>query len=217
MRKSLPLVVLFAAAALVPVACGKTPAVPGVSLDAGFSFGGLDGGAPVATGDAAPGDAAPMASGSAAPSGAPAGSDAGPAASASALLGAGLDAVIDLAMAGDATKDAPGMTAEGQPGRSTLAEGGHFNLIVTLQPGRCYTIIAMSAPAQITELGISLFALPLNFEAGRSGATDKNPAVLGKGKSPTCPISPIALPYKIDVVAKKGAGRMSVQLFSRSK
>jgi hypothetical protein len=189
-----------------------------VSLDAGFAFGGPDGGA------LAPADGGPMGSASAPPSAsgvastAPSGSaSAAPSASASALVGAGLDAVIDLAMAGDATKDAPGMTAEGQPGRATLAEGGHFNMIVTLQPGRCYTIIAMSAPLQITELGVSLFALPLNIEAGRSAATDKNPAVLGKGKGATCPISPIAIPYKIDVVAKKGAGRMSVQLFSKSK
>jgi hypothetical protein len=218
MRKSLPLVVLFATAALVPVACGKAPAVPSVTLDAGFASDGSDGGA-LATADG--GDAAaPVGSASAAPSGsasAAASAAASASAAAAALAGPALDAAIDLAMAAAAPKDAPGMAAEGQPGRATLAEGGHTSLIVTMQPGRCYTVIAMSAPLQVAELGVTLYALPLNMEAGRSGATDKNPAVLGKGKTPTCPISPIPMPYKVDVVAKKGAGRVSVQVFSKAK
>jgi hypothetical protein len=220
MRKSLPLVVLFATAALVPVACGKAPTVPSVTLDAGFAFDGSDGGA-LAMGDG--GDAAApvgSASASAAPSGsasAAASAAASASAAAAALAGPALDAAIDLAMAATAPKDAPGMAAEGQPGRATLAEGGHTSLIVTLQPGRCYTVIAMSAPLQVAELGVTLYALPLNMEAGRSAATDKNPAVLGRGKTPTCPISPIPMPYKVDVVAKKGAGRVSVQVFSKAK
>jgi hypothetical protein len=225
MRKSLPLVVLFATAALVPVACGKAPAVPSLTLDAGFAFDGgalatADGGDAAAPIGSAPASAAPSGSASAAPSGsasAAASASASASAAAAALAGPALDAAIDLAMAADAPKDAPAMAAEGQPGRATLAEGGHTSLIVTLQPGRCYTVIAMSAPLQVAELGVTLYALPLNMEAGRSAATDKNPAVLGKGKTPTCPISPIPMPYKVDVVAKKGAGRVSVQLFSKAK
>jgi len=208
MRKTLPLVVLLATAAFVPMACGKKdPVVPTMTADAGLAIG--DGGADAAAltmADAAA-DAAPVASGSAAPSG-----------SIAALAGPALDAAIDLGIQAQAAKDAPGMSVEGTINHTTLAEGAVFNSLVTLQPGRCYTIIAASAPLQVSTVEVKLLAPPLfNVEAGRSGATDKNPAVLGKGKTATCPISPIAIPYRVDVIARKGAGRIGVAVFSRAK
>lgn len=214
MRKSFPLLVLLSTAALVPVACAKTPEVPSVSLDAGFGFGGPDA-APTGYFPPGPADAsAPVASGSA-----PAPSASGSVApTASGMLAGGVDAALDLAIQTLAAKDAPGMTSEGQAGHETLAESGHFGMVVTLQPGRCYTIIATSAPLQVSELEVKLFMLPLNIESGRSPGSDKNPAVLGRGKAgATCPISPLAVPYKVDVTAKKGAGRIAVAVFSRSK
>lgn len=216
MRKSFPLLVLLATAAFVPVACAKTPEVPSATLDAGFAFGGPDA---MATGYNPPvpgASSAPVATGSApAPSASASGA---PSASASGLLAGGVDAALDLAIQTIAAKDAPGMTSEGAAGHETLAENGHFGMVVTLQPGRCYTVIATSAPLQVSELEVKLFMLPLNIESGRSPASDKNPAVLGRGKAgATCPISPIAVPYKVDVTAKKGAGRIAVAVFSRSK
>ncbi len=218
MRKSLPLALLIVTAFFVPAACSsKSPTVPSVTIDAGFAFGAPDGGsAPVAS------SGAPVASASAAPSGsasaAPSGSaSAAPSGSAANLLAAGVDAALDAAITAQAAKDAPGMSAEGQPGRATLQTSEHFGMVVTLQPGRCYTIIALSPPLQISELEVKLLALPLSIEGGRSPATDKNPAVLGRGKQATCPASPIALPYKVDVTAKKGAGRMAVAVFSKAK
>jgi len=205
MRKTLPLVVLLATAAFVPMACGKNdPVVPTMTVDAGLAIGdaGAEGGdAAVMTMADAAADAAPVASGSAA-----------------ALAGPALDAAIDLGIQAQAAKDAPGMSVEGTVNHATLAEGAVFNTLVTLQPGRCYTIIAASAPLQISTVEVKLLAPPLfNVEAGRSGASDKNPAVLGKGKAATCPISPIAIPYRVDVVARKGAGRVGVAVYSRAK
>jgi hypothetical protein len=216
MRKSLPLAVLLAVAAFVPVACSKTPAVPGVSLDAGVALGAGGGGSPAIPGPSG----APMASTSAAPSASTAASgsaSAAPSGSASALLAAGVDAALDAAIVAQAAKDAPGMTAEGGPGHETLQQGGHFGMVVTMQPGKCYTIIAMSAPLQVSELDVHLFMLPLNLESGHSPPTDKNPAILGRGAQKTCPVSPIAVPYKVDVSARKGAGRIAVGVFSKSK
>ena len=211
MRKSLPLFLLFATAAFVPVACGKkAPVVPSLSVDAGITLGdgGIEGGTDAS---ALTTDASAPASASGSASGAPAGS-------AGALLGPALDAAIDVAIQAQAAKDAPGMSVEGQVSHTTLAEGGTFNMVVTLQPGRCYTVIAMSAPLQVSTAEVKLLAPPLfNIEAGRSGAGDKNPAVLGKGKGATCPISPIALPYRVDVTARKGAGRVGVAVLSRAK
>jgi hypothetical protein len=211
MRKSLPFAVLVVVAALVPAACGSKPVVPSVSVDAGFiALGGPDAG-PAPSG--AP-TSAPIASGSAAPSGS---ASAAPSGSAPALLVAGLDAALDAAMAAQGAKDAPGMAAEGAAGHETLQPGGHFGMVATLAPGRCYTIIAMSPSLQVSELEVKLLMIPLGVEAGRSPTTDKNPAVLGRGKLATCPISLIPVPYKVDVTAKAGAGRIAVQVFSRAK
>ncbi len=206
MNKSLTLAVRHAAAlaclvgAFGSVACGKSPEVPAAgSPDAAAPFAVLS--VPFDAGM----DAAPNASATTAV-------DAG-----SALVAAGVDTALDTAIVAQAVKDAPGMTSEGQAGRETLAQNGHFGMVVTLQPGRCYTVIAMSAPLQVSELDIKLLMLPLSIEAGRSPATDKNPAVLGRGKAATCPISIVPMPYKVDVTARKGAGRIAVAVFSRAK
>jgi hypothetical protein len=215
MRKSLPvsvrLVLALASVAVLPVAgmaCGKSPEVPTASVDGGFGGALVDGGAGA---DAEAGLALGVV-----PS-PDAGADAAPAAPDAGVLATGFDAALDAAIVALAAKDAPGMTSEGQVGHETVQQGGHFGMVVTLQPGRCYTFVAMSAPLQVSELEVKLYMLPLNVEAGRSPASDKNPAVLGKGKGATCPISPIPVPYKIDVTAKKGAGRIAVAVFSKSK
>ena len=221
MRKSLPLAALIAVAAFVPAACSKSPAVPSVTLDAGLALGAVDGGAPMTGPSGAPmgsSSAAPSASTVASASGAPSSSaSAAPSGSVAPALAAGVDAALDAAIVAQAAKDAPGMTAEGGTGHETLQQGGHFGMVATLQPGKCYTIIAMSAPLQVSELDVHLFMLPLNLESGHSPPTDKNPAVLGRGAQKTCPVSPIPVPYRIDVSARKGAGRVAVAVFSKSK
>ena len=57
-----------------------------------------------------------------------------------------------------------------------------------------------------------------NVEAGHSDPKDKNMPVVGKGTTgATCPISPIAVPYRLDAIATAGAGRVGVYVFSRNK
>lgn len=215
----LPLVALLGTAMLVPLACSKDPVVPGLTLDAGFNFGGAEGGAPapVVTGYQNMDAGDPNAADAGAADAAAAVPSALPSAVASATVAA-MDQALDVAMAALAGKDAPGMAPDGPPGRATLNPSGAFNMIVNLQPGKCYTVIAVSPPAQVTQLEVKLLLPPLyTMEAGRSPATDKNPAVLGKGAQKTCPISPLALPYRVDVTAKQGGGRMMVQVFSKPK
>jgi hypothetical protein len=131
---------------------------------------------------------------------------------------AALDAVIDLAITTAAPKLAPKMEKEGAPGRATLKEGEHFAMMITLAPNRCYTIVANSPPGSVEKLDVKLYGPPLfNIEAGKSGANDKNMPVIGKGTTALCPIIPIAVPYKLDVAATKGAGRIGVQVFARNK
>jgi hypothetical protein len=129
-----------------------------------------------------------------------------------------LDLAIDTAVTAQAAKLAPKMSLEGQPLHATLNQGERANMVVTMAPGKCYTFIALSPPGQIQDLDLKLMAPPFyNVEAGSSAKGDKNPAVIGKGKAPQCPVSPIAVPYRIDAVAAQGAGRVGVFVYSRSK
>lgn len=130
----------------------------------------------------------------------------------------GLDVAIDTAVNAQAAKVAPKMTLEGQPMRATLTPGGRANMIVTMAPGRCYTFVAFSPPGNVTKLELKLMTPPFyNVEAAKSGANDKNMPVIGKGTASQCPVSPIAVPYRIDAIANEGGGRVGVYVFSRSK
>jgi hypothetical protein len=210
MRK-VTLVALAGAIGGIPfVACsGNKPPPPVVATPIVDAAADADAGADAAPEAAASDAGAPLAA-------ADAGADAG--AKPPLNLTDALDGAIDLALKAAAIKDAPNMTAEGAPGRASLAENEHFGMIVTLAPNRCYTIIAFSPPGQVAQLDVKLMAPPFyNVPAGSSAATDKNLAEVGKGKAALCPILPVPVPYKVDVSAKKGAGRIGVQLFGRSK
>jgi hypothetical protein len=131
-----------------------------------------------------------------------------------------MDAAIELAITAAAPKVAPKMDKEGQPGRATLKEGEHFGMVVTLQPNRCYTFVAFSPPGGISQIDMKLLGVAMAIEAGRSGPADRSMpgmSVMGKGKDAICPVLPVPVPYKVDVAATKGAGRMGVYVFSRSK
>jgi hypothetical protein len=131
-----------------------------------------------------------------------------------------LDGAIDIALVAASPKVAPKMNKEGATGRATLKEGEHFGMVVTLQPNTCYTFIAFSPPGQISQVDMKLMGVALAVEAGKSSPPDKalpGLSVMGKGGTPICPVLPVPVPYKVDVVATKGAGRMGVQGFSRPK
>ena len=157
-------------------------------------------------GAAPSGTAAPTAAGtaSAAPSG-------------SAALTALLGAVIDPGIKAIAAKSAPNMIPEGELQTGTLQEGGHFGFIANLMGGKCYTIIGFSPTGSIVDLDLTLLAPPLYTVPAGKDATKDNQPVIGKGKEATCPIVPLAVPYKVDVAATKGAGVFGVQVFSRAK
>ncbi len=213
MRKSLVVgsSFLMVSSLLVMGACGsssKQVVVATTTPDAGsdaapdgaVATAPADAGAPVATGPAFFTDA-----------GAPA-----PAAGGDVLL----DTAIDVGITAASSKVAPKMAEEGQPGRATLKEGEHFAMVVTLQPNRCYTFIAFSPPGNISQLDMKLLGVAIAVEAGKSSPPDKafpGLSVMGKTTGAICPILPVPVPYKVDVTATKGAGRMGVKVFSRNK
>lgn len=207
MRKSLARVVTLASAATVVAACSSRkptpPVTPTVSTDAGADAGAVV----VADAGAPPADA-----------GAVAVAEAGAPTTTTSPAEALVDNAIDLAIAAAATRAAPKMDKDGFSSHATLAEGGHFAMMINLAPDRCYTIIAHSPAGAVSQLDLKLYGPPFfNVEAGRSAPGDKNTPVIGKGAQALCPIVPILMPYKVDVAATKGAGRIGVQVYARNK
>ncbi len=225
---------LFVTAVLVAVACGGNRQDAKVS--AGFDS--SDAGAPPPCTTGTPGTSgqpcsSPMQScppGQAcAPAAAPLGSVhttdpnalaqllAAAAAAGSAWLGPAA-AIADPAEAGlraAASQHAPGMSPEGQVAKGNLAEGGHVGFVVNMEPTKCYAVVAYGAG--VTDLDVHLLAPPFyNFVAGQDGMAGPT-AVVGAAPKPLCPLIPMAVPYKIDLHAKKGAGQVAAQVYSKAK
>lgn len=139
------------------------------------------------------------------------------AAAGSAWLGPA-SAIADPAEAGlraAAARYAPGMSPDGQVAKGDLAEGGHVDFIVNMEPTKCYAIVAYGAG--IVDLDVNLLAPPLyNFLAGQDGMAGPT-AVIGAAPKPMCPVIPLAVPYKVDLHAKKGGGSVAAQLYSKPK
>lgn len=124
------------------------------------------------------------------------------------------DAVAAGISAG-AARYAPGMTPEGDMAKASLAEGGHVGFVFQMDPRRCYTIVGFGEG--VTDLDLSLLAPPFyNLLAGQDGTAGAT-AVIGAAPKPMCPMAPIAVPYKIDIYAKKGGGLVGAQVYSKPK
>jgi hypothetical protein len=125
----------------------------------------------------------------------------------------------DLAIKAVAAMRAPGMQPEGQRFNGTVTEGGNTTTTVTLQAGKCYTIIAVANPplggvmAFQAELLAPLTQAQVESQAGAS----PNGAVLGSGAKCVAPFTPLPVPYTVRVTSKRGAGGVAVQLYSKIK
>ncbi|MFO0679131.1 MAG: hypothetical protein U0169_21570 [Polyangiaceae bacterium] len=114
-------------------------------------------------------------------------------------------------------KLAPGMEAEGPPTTQRLETGGHFGMSVNLVGGKCYTLLAASPQGAITDVEMTLLMPPFFTVPVESDKRTDNVAAIGGGATPQCPITPVPIPYKVDVAAKKGSGPFTFQLFSKTK
>lgn len=134
------------------------------------------------------------------------------------VAGGGLPA--DLTEAGlraTALRVAPGMQPEGDELKQTLTEGQHAVMMVTLQAGKCYAVVGFSPPGAIKDVDLNLLAPPLYLTLAGQDLTHNNTPVIGGAPSPMCPIVAFPLQYKLDVFARKGAGQVAVQLYSKPK
>ncbi len=106
-----------------------------------------------------------------------------------------------------------------------VAEGGGFEVPVTIQPGKCYSALAGSFP-NITEVDMRLLLNAVeNLPPLLAGLKDQ-PAAQDSETGPTAAIGrkdscyrlpPLAppIPMKVVVTATAGAGPLAVQIFSK--
>jgi hypothetical protein len=131
--------------------------------------------------------------------------------------GAGGTDLTDIGLKGYALRVAPGMQPEGDELKQNLQQGQHAVMMVTLQAGKCYTLVGFSAPGAVSDVDLNLLAPPLYMTLAGQDLTHNNTPVIGASPSPMCPVIAFPLQYKLDVVANKGSGIVAVQLYSKNK
>jgi hypothetical protein len=118
-----------------------------------------------------------------------------------------------LAQAG--TEEAPGAKGLDMPKVALLAPGQTSELTVTMQPGKCYTVVAIGLPP-LSELNVQLLPTTLGFNTVLAQDQTTGPrAVLGK--APDCYKLPLPVPGAVRVVttAAVGQGLAATQVFEK--
>jgi len=114
----------------------------------------------------------------------------------------------------DAAKKLPaGMQPDGPLAMGAVKEKQHLQTDVTLQPGKCYSIVGYSK--KVKDLDLYLL-LPPGILSGQDLSDDNKP-IIGGPPQPMCPVSQSAITYKLDIFADQGAGDVAVQLFSKGQ
>lgn len=112
---------------------------------------------------------------------------------------------------------APGMQPEGEQLKQNLTEGQHAVMIVTLQAGKCYSILGYSPPGGVKDLDLNLLAPPFFLTLAGQDLTHNSAPSIGAAPNPMCPVIAFPLQYKLDVFARLGSGQVAVQLYSKAK
>jgi hypothetical protein len=126
----------------------------------------------------------------------------------------------DLTEAGlkaQALRLAPGMQPEGNELKQNLPEGQHAVMMVTLQAGKCYSILGFSPLGGVKDLDLNLLAPPLYMTLAGQDLTHNNMPTIGGSPNAMCPVIAFPLQYKLDVFARSGSGQVAVQLYSKTK
>jgi hypothetical protein len=125
--------------------------------------------------------------------------------------------LTDAGLRAYALKVAPGMQPEGDELKQNLTQGQHAVMMVTLQAGKCYSLVGFSAPGAVADLDLNLLAPPFYLTLAGQDLTHNNTPAIGASPSPMCPVVAIPLQYKLDVFARQGSGAVAVQLYSKAK
>ena len=136
------------------------------------------------------------------------------------LVAPGTAMPTDLTEAGlktQALRLAQGMQPEGSELKQNLTEGQHAVMMVTLQAGKCYSIIGFSPLGGVKDLDLNLLAPPLYMTLAGQDLTHNNMPAIGGTPNAMCPVIAFPLQYKLDVFARSGSGQVAVQLYSKNK
>ena len=110
--------------------------------------------------------------------------------------------------------EAPGMQPDGSAFAAQFQEGQTMEQPLTLQPGKCYTVVAVSLGIQ--ELDAMIAAQPLPQVPPAPLAQDSSSgsqAVVGGKGSCFRNAAPIAVPAKVIVKATRGSGQAVAQVY----
>jgi hypothetical protein len=125
--------------------------------------------------------------------------------------------LTDAGLKAQALRVAPGMQPEGDELKQNLTEGQHAVMMVTLQAGKCYTVVGFSPLGGVKNLDLNMLAPPLYMTLAGQDLTHNNTPTIGAAPSPMCPVLMFPLQYKLDVFAQSGSGQVAVQLYSKTK
>jgi hypothetical protein len=131
--------------------------------------------------------------------------------------GGGIADLTDAGLRAFALKAAPGMQPEGDEMKQSMTQGQHAVMMVTLQAGKCYTLVGFSAPGAVQDVDLNLLAPPLYMTLAGQDLTHNSTPTIGASPNPMCPVIAFPLQYKLDVFARQGSGVVAVQLFSKAK
>ncbi len=116
-----------------------------------------------------------------------------------------------------ANSEAPGMQKEGNTAAANFSTGQTLEGNFTIQPGKCYTLVA--AGAGVSSIDLEMFLItPI---PGMQGSFAKNTSkgaqtsIGGKANCVKLALSPIPVQAKWVATAKAGAGLVAVQLYSK--
>ena len=114
----------------------------------------------------------------------------------------------------DAAKKLPaGMQPDGPLAMGNVKEKQHLQTDITMQPGKCYSIVGFSK--KVKDLDLYLL-LPPGILSGQDLTDDSKP-IIGGAPQPMCPVAATAVTYKLDIFADQGSGDVGVQLYSKGK
>src|ERR1019366_8909314 len=109
----------------------------------------------------------------------------------------GIGDLTDVGLKAQAFRLAPGMQPEGDQLKQNMTEGQHVVMLVTMQAGKCYTVVGFSPLGAVKNLDLNLLTL-VNTLAGQD-LTHNNTPVIGGAPSPMCPVLMFPLQYRLDV------------------
>jgi len=177
--------------------------------------------APTATGTAAPGGFTlpsipgfPAPAGTTAPQGGTTAPSGGQAGAAAQRIDPNVAGAATLPLMAFANQAAPGMQREGNVAAGNFSEGSVLEEAVNLQPGKCYTVLAVGAGP--SEVDISLVATTpvpgMNPVLAQDSGTGQQASLGGNGNCYKWPW-PMAGQAKYIVKATRGSGIIAAQLY----